>query len=189
MDLIAGLGNPGPKYRNTRHNVGFQVINLLSRELGVRLLSRRFQSRNKLTKYKGKEVVLLRPTTFMNLCGKSIKACADYFQLEAKCLLIVHDDLDLPIGRIKVVTHGGTGGHKGIQSIIDYLHNSHFSRVKIGIGRPQYKETIEEYVLSPFYDDQKRIMEKTIHQAVLACRLFISDGVESVMSQVNRREN
>ncbi|MFC1532789.1 aminoacyl-tRNA hydrolase [Thermodesulfobacteriota bacterium] len=185
MILLAGLGNPGPEYKDTRHNIGFQVIKVLGQELGVRLKGRRFQSRNTRTKLQGKEIILLCPKTFMNLSGNSIKGCAYYYKLKEENILIIHDDLDLAVGRIKVVRHGGSGGHKGVQSIIDHLGSSQFPRIKIGIGRPLHGEDTEDYVLSPFYDDQKDIMETVIQQSVKACRLFISDGVEYVMNHIN----
>ncbi len=185
--MIAGLGNPGPEYCKTRHNTGFRVINLLSRELGVRLKGRRFQSKNILTKIDGKDVILLCPATFMNLSGKSIQACADFYRLKAEDILIIHDDLDLEVGRIKVARYGGSGGHKGVQSIIDYLGETRFSRVKIGIGRPRYGERTEDYVLSGFYDDQKRTMEEVIRMSVQACKMFVSGGVESAMNYINRK--
>lgn len=183
--MIVGLGNPGLEYRNTRHNIGFQVITRLSNELGVHLNSRRFQSRNTRAELQGKEIMLLRPTTFMNLSGKSVKACADFFHIKKEDILIIHDDLDLPEGRIKIVQHGGSGGHRGVQSVIDQLNSTLFPRVKIGIGRPRDGETIEDYVLSPFYTDQKKVMEKTIKLSAQACRLFILYGVESAMNQIN----
>ena len=183
--MIAGLGNPGPKYKETRHNVGFQVIDQISRELGVRLGGRRFQSRYIRTKLDGKDVILLCPATFMNLSGKSIKGCADYYKLKTENILIVHDDLDLPVGRIKVVRQGGSGGHKGVKSVFEHFGRGQFSRVKIGIGRPKFGETTEDYVLSAFYDDQKEKMEMVIQMSARACRLFVSDGIEYTMNQIN----
>jgi PTH1 family peptidyl-tRNA hydrolase len=183
--LIAGLGNPGLEYKKTRHNIGFQVINLLSRELGVRLNGRRFQSRNTRTKFQGKEVILLRPVTFMNQSGKSIRSCVEFYNLDTDHILIVHDDLDLPLGKIKIVKKGSAGGHKGVSSIIQYLGSLQFPRIKIGIGRPRYGEDVEDYVLSPFYSDEKEIIERVIRTVVQACGLFVSEGVESAMNHIN----
>jgi len=183
--LIAGLGNPGTKYKNTRHNIGFKVINLWSKSLGVRLNSRRFQSRNTRTKFQDKEIILLRPVTFMNQSGRAIKACVDFNNLETGHILVAHDDIDLPVGRVKVVKNGGAGGHKGILSIIHHLGTREFLRVKIGIGRPRYGEIIEDFVLSPFYSGEKEIIEEVIQLAVQACRMFISDGIESAMNYAN----
>jgi PTH1 family peptidyl-tRNA hydrolase len=185
VDLIAGLGNPGPKYKDTRHNIGFQIISSLSRELGVRLKSRRFQSINTFIELENNNFILLRPRTFMNLSGKSIKACADFYDIKTKDILIIHDDLDLSVGKTKVVRQGGAGGHKGVTSVIDHLGSTLFPRIKIGIGRPRYGENIEDYVLEPFYDDQKEPMEKAIRLAVHACRLFVDNGLEYTMNQIN----
>jgi len=183
--LIAGLGNPGPEYRYTRHNIGFQVINALSRELGVHLKGRRFHSINTLAELQGKDIILLCPKTFMNLSGKAIKACADYYNIKLENILIIHDDLDLPLGKVKLIRQGGAGGHKGIQSVIDFFGSALFPRIKIGIGRPQRGEDIEDYVLSPFYNDQKDIIKEAIPLASLACRLFVLDGLGVAMNQIN----
>jgi len=185
VDLIAGLGNPGREYRDTRHNIGFQVINMWSRELGVRLDGRRFLSRNTRTKFRGREITLLRPTTFMNRSGASIKRCADFYNLDTGNILIIHDDIDLPVGRVKVVRNGGAGGHKGVLSIIHDLGSSQFPRIRIGIGRPRYSEDVEDYVLTPFYGDEKGIMKRVIGTAVQACELFVVEGIESAMNNIN----
>ncbi|MDY7036326.1 MAG: aminoacyl-tRNA hydrolase [Thermodesulfobacteriota bacterium] len=185
MYLIAGLGNPGPKYRNTRHNAGYKVINQWCQSMDIRLKGRRFQSRNTRMKFGEKEVILLRPTTFMNQSGRSIEACVDFFGITTKNILIIHDDIDLPVGRIKAVRNGGAGGHRGVLSIIQQLGSNEFHRIKIGIGRPSHGETIEDYVLSPFYGDEKDIKEKVIQIGVWACELFVSGGIDTAMNNVN----
>ena len=131
--------------------------------------------------------MLLRPTTFMNLSGLSILACAEYYSLKPSDILVIHDDLDLPVGRIKVVGNGGAGGHKGVLSIIQNIDSAEFSRVKIGIGRPRYRENIEDYVLSPFYHDEMEMKTKIIHMAISACELCISTGIESAMNHINNK--
>ena len=185
MYLIVGLGNPGSRYKDTRHNIGFGVIDLWSLDLGVRLVGRRFQSRNIRTRFQDQEIILLRPLTFMNLSGKSVKGCADYYDLESTKILVIHDDLDLPVGSLKVVRNGGAGGHKGVLSIIEHLDSMQFPRIKIGIGRPRYEENIEDYVLSPFYGDENGIMEKVVKTAVRACELAVSEGIQTAMNHVN----
>ena len=187
MDLIAGLGNPGRYYANTRHNIGFMVVKALSRELGVSLTSRRFHSRNTLVERDGKRLILLHPVTYMNLSGKSVKACADHYEIDKDNILIIHDDLDLPFGKIKLVKQGGAGGHRGIQSIIDYFGSKTFSRIKIGIGRPEYGEKIENFVLSPFYETQKELLKKVIIFSIHACRLYLSEGIDVTMNHINRQ--
>ena len=187
MHLIVGLGNPGKKYANTRHNVGYMAVNSLCRELGVSLSSRRFYSRNILIQKDGRELILLRPGTYMNLSGKSVKACADHYQIETDHILIIHDDLDQPFGKIKLVKQGGAGGHRGIQSIFDHFGSKTFSRIKIGIGRPECGEKIEDFVLSPFYISQKETLKEVIGFSVQACSLYFSEGIEVAMNRINSK--
>jgi PTH1 family peptidyl-tRNA hydrolase len=184
--LIAGLGNPGLRYKNTRHNIGFKVINLWAKSLGVRLNGRRFQSRNTQAKFQDRNVMLLRPLTYMNQSGKSIRACVDFFNLRVENILVIHDDIDLSLGKIKVIRDGGAGGHKGVLSIMHHLGTRGFPRLKIGVGRPRYNgESIEDYVLSPFYDDEKGVIDEVIQLAVRACELFIANGIDSAMNHIN----
>lgn len=185
MYLVVGLGNPGSKYEKTRHNIGFMTIDLLCHDLGVRLTGKRFQSRNTLTRFQDNKVMLLCPLTFMNRSGKAVRACVDYYDLEPGNILIIHDDIDLPVGRVKVVKGSGSGGHKGVRSIIDHLGDMQFQRIKIGIGRPRYNEAVEDYVLAPFYKDERDIIENVLPVATEACGLFISKGIEQAMNQIN----
>lgn len=188
MYLVAGLGNPGIKYRNTRHNVGFKVIYLWAKSLGVRLSGRRFDSRNIRTIFQGKPVMLLLPLTYMNQSGKSVRACVDFFGLGTENILVIHDDIDLPVGKIRIARGGGAGGHKGVLSIIQHLGTREFPRLKIGVGRPDDSgESIEDYVLSPFYGDEKEIIQQMIQVSVRACELFIADGIETTMNRINNQ--
>ena len=131
--------------------------------------------------------MFLKPVTFMNQSGRAVTACADFFHLPTNRILVIHDDLDLPVGRIKVVRNGGPGGHKGVSSIIEHLGGTEFPRIKIGIGRPRYGENPEDYVLAPFYGDDSEIMLKVFKVAVRACRLFVFEGVESAMNKINHQ--
>ena len=185
MYLIAGLGNPGAKYKHTRHNMGFWTIKALAGSLDVRLDNRRFKSRNARATYQDKRILLVRPVTFMNQSGQSVKGCVDFYRIKTDHVLVIHDDIDLPLGRIKIVRNGGAGGHKGIKSIIHCLGSREFPRIKIGVGRPRHGEPIEDYVLSPIYGDEKEMLLEVIAQAVQACKLFISEGIESAMNHIN----
>ncbi len=185
MIVIVGLGNPGKEYADTRHNIGVTAVRALCGRLGLRLRGRGFQSRYVISVFERKALILLCPLTYMNRSGLAVKACVDEFELEHKDLLVVHDDLDLPVGRLKVVRRGGSGGHKGVQSVIEHLRGDSFPRLKIGIGRPRFGEPIEDFVLSPFYDDEKAVMEKVINEAVRACQLFVTLGVEAAMNRIN----
>jgi PTH1 family peptidyl-tRNA hydrolase len=186
--LVVGLGNPGPRYRYTRHNVGFMVIHRWARALGVRLLSRRFEGKSTFASFQDREVLLLCPQTFMNLSGKSVRICAQSLGVRNEEILVVHDDLDLPLGRVKVARTGGDGGHKGIQSIFEHLGTREFSRVKIGIGRPRRGEPIHEFVLSPFYREDRAAVETVLQKAVHACELFVSEGTATAMNEINRQD-
>jgi len=161
------------------------VIDLWSRNLGLQLTGGRFQSRYALTTYKNEEILLLFPETFMNLSGMSVKACADAYGLVTGKILVIHDDLDLPVGRIKIIRSGGAGGHKGVLSIIEHLGDSQFPRIKIGIGRPHSEEVVEDYVLAPFADDEKQIMERALRMAARACELVVLEGLEPAMNHIN----
>lgn len=185
MYLVAGLGNPGSEYKNTRHNIGFQAIDLWCKKLGARFTSRGFQSKNTQVRLQDKKVMLLCPLTFMNRSGAAVRACADYYDLAPENILVIHDDIDLKVGKIKVARSSGSGGHKGIQSIINHLGSVQFGRVKIGIGRPRYGEAVEDYVLSPFYKDERDIIEEVLQLAAQACELFVLAGIEQTMNKIN----
>ena len=189
MYLIAGLGNPGLKYRNTRHNVGFKVVDLWAKSLGVRLDRRRFQGRFTRTKFRNVDVILLRPMTYMNRSGNSIRACIDFFNLQPENVLLIHDDVDLPTGRVKVVRGGGAGGHRGVLSAIQHLGTREFPRIKIGVGRPRQEgESVEDYVLKSFYRDEKGVVEEVIQVATQACELIVCRGVDAAMNHINSRD-
>jgi peptidyl-tRNA hydrolase, PTH1 family len=164
------------------------VIHRWARALGVRLLSRRFEGKSGSARFQDRGLLLLCPQTFMNLSGKSVKTCAESLGVRSEEILVVHDDLDLPLGRVKVAKKGGGGGHKGIQSLFDHLGTREFSRVKIGIGRPMRGDPIEEFVLSPFCREDRAAVEAGLQKAVHACELFVSEGIETAMNQINRQE-
>lgn len=185
VNLIAGLGNPGAKYSNTRHNIGYKVIDQVIRNFDVCLDIRRFQSVAVCSEFSGKDILLIKPLTFMNLSGDAVAGWADLHNIGPENILVVHDDIDLPLGKIKAVRSGGAGGHRGVRSIINSINSMEFPRVKIGIGRPRYGENIEDFVLTPFYDDENEILESVILTGAKACQLFISKGIEFVMNNIN----
>ena len=187
MYLITGLGNPGPPYEHTRHNVGLKSVEQLGESLGATLKNDRFCSKHALVNFRGKKIVLLCPLTFMNKSGTSVGDCLHYYDLTLDRLLVIHDDLDLPLGRVKVIKHGGAGGHKGVLSIMGILGSSEFSRVKIGIGRPCHGEPITDYVLSDFYDNEKKLAEEVVRTAIDAAELFVLEGVQTAMNRINCR--
>lgn len=189
MKLIVGLGNPGEEYSQTRHNAGFMVIGHWARSLGVRLGGRRFYSTSIQTQCQGKDIILLRPGTYMNRSGKAVKACVDFHGIAPEDILVVHDDIDLGIGRIRAARDRGAGGHKGVLSLIHSLGTRAFCRIKIGVGRPGPGEAVEDYVLSPFPEEERDIFKTVIQRAVRGCELFVSEGIESAMNEINRQNS
>ena len=187
MYLIAGLGNPGAEYEHTRHNIGLETVEQWGKSLGATLKNNRFGAKHALINFRGEKIVLLCPLMFMNRSGESIRDCLQHYDLTPDRLLVIHDDLDLSLGRVKVVRRGGAGGHKGILSILECLKNSEFSRVKIGIGRPCHGESITDFVLSGFYDSEKELAKSMIRTAVDAAELFVLEGVQTAMNRINCR--
>ncbi|MBE9521988.1 MAG: aminoacyl-tRNA hydrolase [Proteobacteria bacterium] len=183
--LIVGFGNPGKGYQNTRHNLGFKAVDLFCSQLGLHLSDRRFQALSSSTNYHGKKIVVACPQTFMNLSGLSVKYLFDYYTPEVRNLMVIHDDLDLDVGRLKIVHGGGAGGHHGVESVVFHLMTNEFNRIRIGVGRPRYDEPIEDFVLSPPYEDQKKPIKDILYSVVEAIELFIMNGVESAMNKFN----
>ncbi len=186
--MVVGLGNPGKGYSQTRHNIGFRVVESWAGKLCIRLTGRRFQSESIRTRVDNLSILVVRPLTYMNNSGRPVRAFADYYDVESERIVVVHDDLDLPLGRIKVVKNGGAGGHKGVRSIIGHLGIWNFCRVRVGIGRPRYGEAVEAYVLSSFYKDERAGVERVIPAAVRACELLVSQGIERAMNAINCRD-
>jgi peptidyl-tRNA hydrolase, PTH1 family len=186
--LIVGLGNPVPEYTGTRHNVGADAVRSLVRRLGLTMSSRRFSGESARSVLPGRPAVFLCPVTYMNLSGQSVQACADYYKIPLNAILVVHDDLDLPLGKLKGATGGGTGGHKGVASVIRHLGSGEFCRLKIGIGRPRFGEPVDRYVLSRFYPDEAEAVERVLQAAGEACGRFATEGIDRLMNEINRRQ-
>lgn len=188
MTLIVGLGNPGRKYIKTRHNLGFIVVDKLAEKYDLEFNEKNFYLISQ-GNIEGKEVTLIKPLTYMNLSGKAIREIVDKKILEnlPKSIIVIHDDLDLPLGRIKIKKNGSSGGHKGVQSIIEHLGTKDFIRVKIGIGKDPEME-ISDYVLSPFSNQQKAIIKEKVSQAVDSIVTILTKGVDKAMNIYNKEE-
>ena len=190
--LLVGLGNPGPKYDHTRHNIGFMALEHFADSLGNTTWQEKFNGRYCRCRLKGHPVVLGEPLTFMNRSGKFVAPLARYFKIPLDRILVLHDDLDLGFGRIKVVAKGGSGGHNGIRSLIEEFGSKDFARVKIGIGRPQkndqgYAIPIEHYVLSRFTEEEEEMLETLFARTDRAQELFITEGIAACMNAINRK--
>ena len=184
--LIAGLGNPGSKYWNTRHNVGFAALDRLSGELKIPVSRVKFQGMYGQGTYRGQRLVLLKPTTYMNLSGQSVSACARFFKIPPERVLVLFDDVSLEPGRIRVRKSGSAGGHNGIKSIISSLGTQDFPRVKIGVGgKPHPDYDLADWVLSVFPPDQRELMEEIYGRAAEAALTVVADGCDRAMNRFN----
>ncbi|UOQ44672.1 aminoacyl-tRNA hydrolase [Halobacillus salinarum] len=185
MKCIVGLGNPGKKYEQTRHNVGFMIIDELVKQNGWSLGQEKFRGFYTVEHVRGEKVLLLKPQTYMNLSGESLRPFMDYYEIDVEDVLVVYDDLDLPPGKIRLRKKGGHGGHNGIRNIIDHLGTKEFKRLRIGVGRPSVPMPVVDYVLHSFDKEQEESMNESIQQAVKACEAWIEKPFNEVMNEFN----
>lgn len=190
--IIVGLGNPGAGYSANRHNVGFMAVAYLAKSHGMRFDGKKGDSRIAIGTIQSMPVVVARPQTFMNASGRAVSALLRAYNLTVDDLVVVHDDLDLPTGRIRVRKGGSSGGHKGIQSIIESIGSHDFSRVRVGIGRPASAEAAHErekdvigYVLGNFDAEERSIIEQTIPKAAAAVECILAEGMVTAMNRFN----
>ncbi len=186
MKLIVGLGNPGARYRFTRHNMGFLALDELARELDIPVSQMGFEACFGKGKLGRIPLFLAKPQTYMNLSGVAVRKIIDYFKTDTEDLLIIHDDLDLPFEDIRIKAGGGHGGHKGLISIIDHLGKADFTRIRLGIGKPPLKAMVENYVLSPFNSDETARLHRITSTAGDVVKEIISSGIRTAKQKFNR---
>ncbi len=182
---LAGLGNPGPKYALTRHNMGFMVADAFAQAHSWRFTSSRFNAELAKGEVGGLQVFLIKPQTFMNLSGRAVQLFLSYYKIPPSSLLAIHDDLDMPLGRLKFVRGGGAGGHNGVRSLIESLGTREFPRLKLGIGRPGPEFPVDKYVLSSFALTEMDLLEKVIAAAVEGVETFLELGLDHAMNRFN----
>ncbi len=193
MKLIVGLGNPRRIYAGNRHNVGFMCLNYFARKQGIRFDKKQGFARIGTGEVAGSKIVLARPQTYMNSSGQSVSRLIQRFNIDLNDLLVICDDLDLPLGKIRIRHGGSSGGHKGVESIITELGSQDFSRLRVGIGRPGVAESSTEiseadtiaYVLSDFTPDEKQTIAKVIPKVSEAILCFLTDGPTAAMNKYN----
>ena len=193
MKLIVGLGNPGLFYTNNRHNIGYMCIRRFARDHKIHLNKKQGLARVGQGTINDKGVILARPQTFMNESGEAVIRLVNRYKIEPADLIVIHDDLDLPAGKIRLRQGRGSGGHKGIESIVAQLGKGDFYRVRVGIGRPDIPEdsdidkeqAIIDYVLSGFTRDEKKIIKKVIPEVSRAVLCLLTEGIEAAMNQYN----
>jgi len=186
--IIAGLGNPGLKYKNTRHNAGFMAIDALAKELGIRFTKSQFQAKTGEGQLGGEKVLLLKPQTFMNLSGDSISEAIRFYRLPTENLIVIYDDTDLAVGRLRIKEKGSAGTHNGMRSIIARLRTYDFVRIRIGIGKQPGYLQLKDYVLQKLPKTEKQMMEDACDRAAEAAVKVIKDGVAAAQAEFNGAE-
>ena len=184
--LIAGLGNPGLEYQGTRHNVGFEVVDLLAEKLKVRLNKEKFSAAFGQTEFEDKKLILLKPFLFMNNSGQVIATAANFYKLTADKILVITDDMALEPGMIRLRAEGSAGGHNGLADIIEKLGTDQFSRLRIGIGSSG-RMTGRDYVLSKPDETERKLIDRAVAEASEAVMVWISAGIETAMNKFNRK--
>jgi PTH1 family peptidyl-tRNA hydrolase len=184
MRLLVGLGNPDARYQRNRHNVGFRVADLLAREAGV-TLAPRFSGLFAKGTLAQVPIGILKPMTFMNLSGRSVREAASFFKLPTEDVVVVHDEIDLEFGRLQIKKGGGHAGHNGLRSIGDELASSDFVRVRVGVGRPAPDRDASAHVLADFTEEEERQLEPLLQHAAEAARLVVLEGTEAAMNRFN----
>jgi PTH1 family peptidyl-tRNA hydrolase len=183
--LVVGLGNPGRKYAGNRHNAGFHVVDRLAAAAGLQFDERRNRAHLARGRIEGIPVALVKPQTYMNLSGEAVGGVARFFKVPSERVLVIFDDLDLPLGVLRLRLEGGAGGHRGMANIIVHLKTRDFPRLRVGIGRPPGQMPPEAYVLQDFERDEKPIIDQVYQRAIEAIHVTLRDGFEMAMNQFN----
>ena len=184
--MLVGLGNPGPKYARSRHNVGFRAVDLLCERQRCRCDRQRLKALTGFCELGGQKVLLVKPMTYMNLSGQAVRPLADYYKIPPERILVIFDDISLPVGRLRVRPDGSAGGHNGVKSLIAELGTQSFPRIKVGVGeKPHPDYDLADWVLSSFSAQEEKALIPTIEHALDAAEAIIAEGVPSAMNQFN----
>jgi peptidyl-tRNA hydrolase, PTH1 family len=187
LRLVVGLGNPGEAYSKTRHNAGFMVVDNVSDAFSIALEKQKFDTRFGIGSVNGVKIVLAKPMAYMNRSGPQVRNIAGYFKILCEDMLVVHDDIDLAFGRLKIKEKGGDGGHKGVRSIIDAFGGGDFTRLRIGVGRPEADENAADYVLGKFSLEEKEVLSQIITEARDAVATILCKGTKEGMNRFNNK--
>ena len=185
MYLIVGLGNPERDYANTRHNMGFDVINEITKITGIKVLKSKFDALYGIGEIQGKKVILVKPQTYMNLSGESIIKFKKFYKISNKNIIVIYDDMDLKIGDIRLKPKGSAGTHNGMKSVIENLKTEEFIRVRVGIGAPENKENMINYVIGAIPKREKEILEKSTQRAAQSVIEVLENGIDVAMNKFN----
>ncbi|MCI9592546.1 MAG: aminoacyl-tRNA hydrolase [Lachnospiraceae bacterium] len=189
MYIIAGLGNPSNEYAKTRHNAGFDTIDLLADKLGISITEKKHRACCGKGIIGAEKVLLLKPQTFMNNSGESLRDAADFYKVEPEQILVIYDDISLEPGQLRIRMKGSAGGHNGIKSIIAHLGTQDFPRIKIGVGAKPERMDLADYVLSRFSPSEREKMEESFREGAEAVITFLQDGADAAMNRYNRKKD
>lgn len=188
MFVIVGLGNPGREYETTRHNAGFCVIDALAGRYNITVTEKKHKALCGKGLIEGHKVILVKPQTYMNLSGESIRSLLDFYKISEEELIIIYDDISLAPGQLRIRTKGSAGGHNGIKSIIAHLGTQEFPRIRVGVGEKPKEMDLAAYVLSRFSAGEREIMEETYQTAAMAAAAMMNDGIDSAMNRFNGKK-
>ena len=185
MYLIVGLGNPESEYANTRHNMGFDTINEIAKNNNISITKSKFKALYEIGIIQGKKVILLKPQTFMNLSGEAIKEVVNFYNIEAEKIIVIYDDIDTEKGNIRIRKKGGAGSHNGMKSVIQELNTTEFIRIRVGIGQPEFKNDMINYVLGKVPEEEQKVLQQGIKNATNAVEEIIKNGIDIAMNKFN----
>ncbi len=185
MYLIVGLGNPEEEYSRTRHNMGFDVINQIAINYNIKVNKNKFNSLYGIGTIAKEKVLLVKPQTYMNLSGEAVRNFKKFYKLEANNIIVIYDDLDIEPGSIKIRKQGGPGTHNGMKSVVSEINTEAFPRIRIGIGNPQYKNDLLNYILTKIPDEEYKVLQKAIYNAANSVEEIIKNGIDIAMNKYN----
>ena len=185
--LVVGLGNPGQKYEHTRHNMGFLTVDLLAEKAGVKLNKVKFKSAYNMVNFGGAKCMVMKPQTFMNLSGEAVREAVQFYKIPADHVLVIYDDISLPVGKLRVRPTGSAGGHNGIKNIIAHLGTQEFPRVKIGVGAPAgtEKDDMIDWVIGAPSQAERKVLAESFERAIQAAECIIRHGYQKAMNEFN----
>ena len=183
--LIVGLGNPENEYAHTRHNMGFDTINQIAKNNNIQITKNKFKGLCESTIIQNQKVILLKPQTYMNLSGESVKEVAEFYNLKPEEIIVIYDDIDIEKGHIKIRKKGGAGSHNGMKSVVEELQSTDFARIRVGIGQPEFKSDMINYVIGKVPQEEQEILQQGVEKAAKAVEEILKNGIDIAMNKFN----
>lgn len=185
MYLIVGLGNPENEYAHTRHNMGFDTINQIAKNNNIQITKNKFKGLCESTIIQNQKVILLKPQTYMNLSGEAIKEARDFYNVKPEEIIVIYDDIDIEKGHIKIRKKGGAGSHNGMKSVVEELQSTDFARIRVGIGQPEFKSDMINYVIGKVSQEEQEILQQGVEKAAKAVEEILKNGIDIAMNKFN----